>query len=138
MPPDIAAPVNWAQMQFFLNLSNFALTVAVGLYAFFTRRDRATHDRISAVETALYKRIGDVEQAGVQRGDGHRQRLDQLLERCARVEERIGDLPRSAALAEVEGDVRAVREAVEGVETQMRGVAAQLQLIQQHLLARKE
>lgn len=125
-----------AAQEFFLNLSNFSLTIAVGLYAFFTRRDRATHDRISAVETALVRRIAEVEQAGHARIDGHRTRLDQLLERTARVEERISALPSAAALATVEGDVHAVRKSVEGMETQMRGLAAQLQLVNQHLLDR--
>ncbi len=125
-----------AAQEFFLNLSNFSLTIAVGLYAFFTRRDRATHDRISAVETALVRRIAEVEQGNHARIDGHRARLDQLLDRTARVEERISALPSAAALATVEGDVHAVRKSVEGMETQMRGLAAQLQLVNQHLLDR--
>lgn len=160
---------NWAQMQFLLNLSNYALTLVIGLYAWYTRRDRATHDRITsvearlgarcdalaidlangdaaaraasatridAVETALVRRIAEVEQGNHARIDGHRARLDQLLDRTARVEERISALPSAAALATVEGDVHAVRESVEGMETQMRGLAAQLQLVNQHLLDR--
>lgn len=156
-----AAPaINWAQLQFLLNLSNFALTVIVALFAWWTRRDRETAERFTAVETRtsahlaaveqtlktridaidkdLRVRIDAVESAGVARGDGHRTRLDALLERVARVEERISALPTAAALASVEGDVHAVRESVEGVETQMRGMLGQLQLINQHLLARKE
>ncbi len=119
--------LDYVAWRFWWDLVQTGATLAVGAYVWFVNRDRVTHSRITVLEQTVDKRL-----------DGAEARL-------AKVEADCGHLPKHGDLARVydringvAGKVGDVGSAVSELGGEMRAMRRSIDLINQHLINRRE
>jgi len=118
--------VSYTAAAFWLSIAQWAFTVAVGAYCWLVTRQRATQHQMREAERRLHQRI-----------DTHETRI-------SRVESRVEHLPGHEDLADVRecmqrvaGDVRALREAIDGNGRQLKALERSVARINDYLLDQK-
>lgn len=110
-------PMDYGAARFWLAASQYAMTLVVGLYAWWTARTRATQAQIN----------------------GLRDRLDSLDKRLDHVEIEIRPLPRTVELIrEIDGDLKAIRTQLTGLDDRFKPINESLSRINDYLLQERK
>lgn len=115
--------MNFDVIKLLLDIVQYVITGAVGVYVWWSKRQQVTRERIDKLETRQNERIDTLE-------THLNQRFNTQGERITVVETQVKNLPTAAVISDLSAEVAELR----GATTQLN---QNLRLIQEHLLDRR-
>lgn len=107
--------MNYEAMKVWVDIGQFLWMIAATVWVFWGDKDRETSGRVKQAENKIISHNG----------------------KLIRLEEQVKHIPSHDQIAEMRGDVQALKAQMESVDAHVKGVHRQLELINQYLLERK-
>lgn len=139
IPPTPPPTINYTAWRFWFDVLQLLGTLAIGIYVWWTSREKITSQRFAALEKEVAKRISpaDLDDARAKRDKQcaeHRQETTTLNKAYADLSREVSHLPTRSEVKELSDSMRSLTEKIGNLNGRMSGVNRAVDLINQFLI----